>query len=214
MQSADTSPWFVAALLAVIFCISAFVAGCGGGGGTSTREQPIITPPEYSEYFYCQGNYQDALPNDIYGRTIAQAGCALTCTAMLITYTGTEMSPPQLMNVLGPTAFNSYGQIKWSYAGNATQGRVRFIGPSSPDWASIDKSLVNGLPVIVHYIIPESPCGHWILIAAKVDGHYIINDPGQQNGAGIGIESSWAWTSGASPQDLVDLMVLAKVSSW
>jgi len=163
--------------------------------------------PDYSSFYYSQLAYTGTLP---YGTPIKDAGCAVSCAAMMVTQAGARMDPQELADALGESGFLSNDSIKWTEVYRATGNRVRLSNGVAPNWATIDASLASGQPVIVHYSVGGTTWGHWILLVRKDGGQYYVNDPGRNDGCNKTIESSWRWPGG-TPADAVDKMVVRQL---
>lgn len=118
--------------------------------------------------------------------TIGQYGCLLTCMTMAATGFGFSETPDSLnskFKALGPNAgFKDAFVIPYSIArvlSGVTLKRSSDFSNQPAPMADVDASLAAGYPVIVEVDYSNAPDYqyHWIMLYAKQDGDYLLQDP-------------------------------------
>jgi len=111
------------------------------------------------------------------GKTIGEAGCALTSTAMAFKYNGASKTPGQLNTCMGEYACPFY----WNYgAAHCSDYRSTYVGKYGFSWGLLLHSLEDDHPPILKMV--KSNREHWVVVNA-VDGSgyssddYEIADP-------------------------------------
>lgn len=148
---------------------------------TETDKDPEAAQQLISQALPCavpvfnQNNYSNVMQTC--GYTIAQAGCALTSSAMLLKYYGVNTDPPTLNTCLGNAACPLY----WgSVASSCSEGKVSLVGARHLfSYAAIDQDLAAGKPVIV-WVKTSSGGTHFVVVtggSGQTPGGYTINDP-------------------------------------
>jgi hypothetical protein len=133
------------------------------------------------------------------GLTIAQAGCALTSTAMTFRYYGDNTDPGLLNGCLGAYACPIYWGVAAPRCG---AGRVSFAGTAAFGWSKLEQELQAGHPAIV-YVCKYDDCNHYTHWVVAVDGSgssatgYRINDPsdGQEKSLAAYTDAGWVLQS-------------------
>ena len=124
-------------------------------------------------WYYRQLDYYTEIDHS--GLTVHDYGCALTSAAMIATYYGNVVTPPQVAQMDG--LFGSGGDINWS---NLSRIGLRI---SSGGWNDVDSQIAQGRPVIVSLAIPGSQfsnsdgSSHFIVIWGKSGDKYLMADP-------------------------------------
>ncbi|HEX2696701.1 MAG TPA: C39 family peptidase, partial [Anaerolineales bacterium] len=115
--------------------------------------------------------------------TIGYIGCALTCVSMYVSGWGFTETPATLNKKL--TARGGFideaivwGSVTGIYPQVKSAGLTVCVSTDAP-LAQIDSYLAAGNPVIVEvdYKPQAGLQTHWVLITAKKDGDYVIQDP-------------------------------------
>lgn len=125
--------------------------------------------------------------------TIGACGCTLTAAAMLYSYYGSNLNPPQLSDAMGIEAC----PFDYWYGASVTQGKVSNTAYGGFSWERLDKELnANGRPVILgmykgaktHFVLATSGSGS--------DGkNYIVHDPAPEHGpdTNLGVYTETGW---------------------
>ncbi len=115
--------------------------------------------------------------------TIGYVGCALTCVSMYISGWGFSETPGTLNKKL--TARGGFideaivwGSVTGIYPQVKSAG-LTVCGNNDAPLAQIDSYLAAGNPVVVEVDFKPEPGlqTHWVLITARKDGDYVIQDP-------------------------------------
>jgi len=115
--------------------------------------------------------------------TIGYIGCALTCVSMYVSGWGYPETPGTLNKKLTARGGFIDEAIVWgSVTGIYSQVKsvgLTVCGNNDAPLAQIDSYLAAGNPVIVEVDYKPEPGlqTHWVLIIAKKDGDYVIQDP-------------------------------------
>ncbi len=118
--------------------------------------------------------------------TLAEYGCLITSSAMVLSHYGHKVTPGQVAKVYDAFFASTALMLlsPWSIDG-ATFTRTS-IGL---DFDRMDSELSSGHPVIVG--IGAGPA-HFVVIKEKKDGQYIMNDPYVENGHDIPFTSKYS----------------------
>lgn len=140
-----------------------------------------------ASWYYSQLNY----PNVFMGKspyTVAQYGCLITSIAMVATFYGQTVTPPQIAQASGN--FDSQG-----YLIKQPPSPVSFASMStSPvNWSTVTNELNAGRPVIVSIYIPSvgkinaDGSSHFVVLHGLSGGTYLMHDPlGDNRGYSLG----------------------------
>ncbi len=99
-------------------------------------------------------------------------GCAVAALAMLFKYHSIDIDP----GILARQPIFYYDLIKWP-------AEWRFLdlivntSHKGVDWKRVDKEISEGHPVIVFIRANKKNAGHYVVIFAKDEKDYIVNDP-------------------------------------
>ena len=105
--------------------------------------------------------------------TLGDYGCAISSVAMVFTYHGLPINPPQLAKK--PIFHNSL--IVWPRRWNNLQ-LATLTFRQNIDWFKLDREIGAGYPVIVRIQAIGRSGGHYIVIHTKTDdGRYVVHDP-------------------------------------
>ena len=107
--------------------------------------------------------------------TIGGAGCALTSTAMLLNYYGSQLSPAQLNSCLGAGA----DPVDWKAVPACTSGAVSGGDRIDFTWTDLDALLASGRPAIVGMLRGQTG-SHFVVVTSGGGGlaqNYHITDP-------------------------------------
>ncbi|HUW96259.1 MAG TPA: pre-peptidase C-terminal domain-containing protein [Anaerolineae bacterium] len=129
------------------------------------------------------------------GKTIGQAGCALTSQAMVFRYYGVETSPRTLNQCAGTHACD----LDWAWtSSNCSGGKVtwngRWDGSSGFPWATMEGELNAGRPPILRL---TSSWDHFVVVVSGSGssmGGYTINDPWDGQVHNLSAYSAWSPT--------------------
>lgn len=155
---------------------SRFISGQGGAS--------LLSNQTFCDGWGCYYNQRDSQwGNQLIGfsdYSMATDGCLVTSMAMIVSHYGKSLTPSQIAG--SPDAFSGntalMRQGSWTVNGITT---TRTPLGSSNDL--IDSELESGRPVIVGIIqYGSSSPEHFLVIKAKSDGSYIMNDPYINNG--------------------------------
>ncbi|OGY36795.1 MAG: hypothetical protein A3E36_03845 [Candidatus Andersenbacteria bacterium RIFCSPHIGHO2_12_FULL_45_11b] len=140
----------------------------------------IVSAPATS-WYYNQLNYYDTLGYSPY--TVHDYGCFVTSMAMVATFYGNRITPPQIAN--HPSWFNREGYAFTTAIAAGIGLSITDKGPAN--WATIDETLKAGHPVIVSIYIPQigvinsDGSSHFIVLQGKKGNSYLMQDPLGQN---------------------------------
>lgn len=116
--------------------------------------------------------------------TLAEAGCAVTSAAMVLTYKGVDVDPHQLNSFLTqlPGGYTSHGWIEWYKAAKYDPRMTSSLLPhyeNAPSRFYLDWNLLRGNPVIIRLPSrnPNSPT-HFMVMVGKKGWDYLVQDPG------------------------------------
>jgi len=106
--------------------------------------------------------------------TICQAGCAMSCVAMILATKGVNIDPGVLNSWLrSHGGYVSGCDIIWSKANEF--GKVAFIGQSRQPYAAICDGISKGYAYIANVMNGR----HWVLLSAcEANESFEVNDPG------------------------------------
>lgn len=136
-----------------------------------------IISANQGSWYYRQLDY----PNTFLGNspyTVAQYGCLITSIAMVSTYYGRTVTPPQIAGY--PGNFDNQGYLlrqpplPTSFSSMTT---------SSVNWATVNNELDAGRPVIISiYIaavgqINADGSSHFVVLHGRSNGKYFMHDP-------------------------------------
>ncbi len=155
------------------------------------KESQQKPPSQYwasTNWFYRQndsrwGNTTIGLSNS----KLSDYGCAISSVAMVFSYHGEIITPPQLAKesiyysnlIIWPARWGSLQKVVGTYRTPA-------------DWFRIDRELGAGYPVIVRIQADGYSGAHYVVIHHKTDdGRYVVHDP--LFGANIYLSSSRAY---------------------
>lgn len=118
--------------------------------------------------------------------TLAQAGCAVTSAAMVLTYKGMDINPEQLNSFLTalPGGYVGQGWIEWYKAAEYDPQLTAELLPHYEDAPSrfyLDWNLLRKNPVIIRVASRHpSPYArtHFMVVIGKSGRDYIVQDPG------------------------------------
>jgi hypothetical protein len=125
-----------------------------------------------------QNDYGDTMRTC--NNTIANVGCAITSSAMVLKYFGVNTDPPALNRCMGNCAcpICNWGTV----ASSCSEGKVSWGGAPGFSYSTIDSDLAAGRPVIVYLTRPGNM--HFVVVTGgggQTPGGYSINDPSRYN---------------------------------
>jgi|GEM_PF-4398450 len=116
--------------------------------------------------------------------TIGASGCALTSTAMLVSYYGVDTDPSRLNQALTPIGgIDIHGILHWDIVPQVCEGKIEWIEridgcEKTPEicWNRIETEIDLGYPVIADL---RTPAGnqHFIVFKGQVGENYYFYDP-------------------------------------
>jgi hypothetical protein len=110
-----------------------------------------------------------------WGDTIGDFGCALTSTAMILSYYGVDTNPAQLNQCLGPHAELIY----WGEVPPCSGGLVNYHTRHDFSWDVLDRMLAENRPAIVGMVRGQTGM-HFVVVTAGGGGNaanYAVTDP-------------------------------------
>ncbi len=117
--------------------------------------------------------------------TIGAEGCAISSTAMVLSYYGIDTDPQRLNAFLNDhDGYTPQGWLYWEAAATLAPDRVRHVYEDLPSYRLIDTNLRRGNPVIIRLRFP-SGVTHFVVIAGKSGFDYLTQDPGAGAKKGI-----------------------------
>jgi hypothetical protein len=119
------------------------------------------------------------------GEKMRAVGCTVCCASMALEYCGFAIDPGRLNKLLKENhGYTKQGWLKWYALPRLIGNTIRVETPDSVSADLIDSTLQTGYPVMAKVMIGKR-IPHWVLIAGKKDGEYLIKDP---LGDGRGLE--------------------------
>lgn len=111
------------------------------------------------------------------GEKMSTVGCTVCCASMALEYCGFAIDPGRLNQLLKENhGYTKQGWLKWYVLPKLIGGALRVETPDKVSPDLIDSTLHEGYPVITKVMIGER-IPHWVLIAGKKNGEYLIKDP-------------------------------------
>lgn len=112
--------------------------------------------------------------------SMAEYGCLITSMAMVATYYDKDIKPDMIARNTSNFSVSTANLLQTISANGVTMSR-------SLDWSgnrmnNMDAELAAGRPVIVRIAMSSGYFTHFVVIKAKRDGKYIMNDPFTANG--------------------------------
>lgn len=159
--------------------LAAFRGFVAGQGGASILSNQTSCTNDWGCYYNQRDSQWGLLKIGSSNDSLAEFGCLVTSTAMILSHYGHQVSPAQVAQVQSayfpPTALMLLSP--WSIDG-VTYTRTNIGSGTGP----VDAELAGGNPVIVG--IGNGPA-HFVVIKAKDGDNYIMNDPFVENGHDI-----------------------------
>jgi hypothetical protein len=111
------------------------------------------------------------------GEKMRAVGCTVCCVSMALEHCGFGIDPGRLNELLKENnGYTRRGWIRWFAVSKLADDKISVEIPDKPTAEIIDSTLSSGYPVIAKVMIgPRVP--HWVLIAGREDGEYLIKDP-------------------------------------
>lgn len=117
--------------------------------------------------------------------TIGAEGCAVSSTAMILSYYGIDTDPQRLNSFLTEhEGYTPQGWIYWEKAAELAPEKVRHIYEDLGSYRVIDSNLLHGNPVIAKLRLPSGTT-HFVVIAGKDGYDYLTQDPGSGAARGL-----------------------------
>lgn len=111
------------------------------------------------------------------GEKMRAVGCTVCCASMALEYCGFAIDPGRLNKLLKENnGYTKQGWLKWYVLPRLIGGAICVETPDNVSVDLIDSTLEAGYPVMAKVMIAER-IPHWVLIAGKKDGEYLIKDP-------------------------------------
>lgn len=108
---------------------------------------------------------------------IAQVGCAITSTAMVMKFYGIDTDPGRLNTFLQTHGgYDENNDLRWEGPPAMQPTRFRHVYEDLPSYYLIDSNLLRGNPVIVRLHLPGGPT-HFVVIMGKEGFQYLVRDP-------------------------------------
>jgi hypothetical protein len=110
-------------------------------------------------------------------RTMAQVGCAVCASAMILKSYGVDTDPGRLNAfLLANGGYDSNNDLLWEGPAKLSPTTVRHVYEDLPSYFLIDSNLQRGNPVIVRLRL-KSGWTHFVVIMGKQGFDYLIRDP-------------------------------------
>lgn len=168
--------------------LKAFQRFISGQGGASLLANQTVCN-DWGCYYNQRDSSWGLVPIGTSSEDLAEYGCLITSSAMVLSHYGHRVTPAQVAQTLEAfvptTAYMVYAA--WQVDG-VTFTRVR-VGAST---GVIDSEVAAGRPVIVG--IGQGP-SHFVVIKDKVGNDYLMNDPYVENGRDILFSSKYSLNS-------------------
>ena len=172
---------------ALVVIVLLLVVAASVGGGVYLFGKRVL-PPSGGWYFikrvelpvplFLQGDPawgQDQSGSGQY--TLAQVGCAISSSAMVMKFYGIDTDPGRLNVFLRDHGgFDENNDLRWEGPPGLAPERVRHAYEDLPSYFLIDSNLYRGNPVIVRLKLP-SGWTHFVVIMGKQGFDYLIRDP-------------------------------------
>jgi Peptidase_C39 like family len=169
------------------FALTAIFVGIVAGGAWYYYGTTGIIPSSGGLYFFRfelpVHRFAQADPrwaDDALGQTqstMAEEGCAVSSSAMVLAYFGQDIDPGRLNAFLTTNGgYTPQGWLYWEKAAAFIPGMVRHAYEDLPSYFLIDSNLLRGNPVIVRVHLPNG-ITHFVVIVGKIGFDYLIQDP-------------------------------------
>ncbi len=172
---------------ALVLLVLLLVVAASIGGGVYLFGKRVL-PPSGGWYFvkrvelpvplFLQGDPawgQDQSGSGQY--TLAQVGCAISSSAMVMKFYGIDTDPGRLNVFLrGHGGFDENNDLRWEGPPALAPDRVRHAYEDLPSYFLIDSNLYRGNPVIVRLKL-ASGWTHFVVVMGKQGFDYLIRDP-------------------------------------
>jgi len=111
------------------------------------------------------------------GEPFGATGCTVCCLSMALARFGIEIDPGTLNRTLDSIGgFTERGWLKWNAVPRITGGRLMVDVSPRRDYATIDRALREGNPVLVRVLL-DGGVVHWVVIVGKDGYDYLMKDP-------------------------------------
>lgn len=100
-------------------------------------------------------------------------GCAVTCVAMVFRKMGSSIDPGRMAK----QKIFSVDLIKWPTSWDPGIALSSSISHGNINWATVDKQIAKGNPVIVYIKKTNGTGGHYVVVTGKDSKDYIVHDP-------------------------------------
>jgi hypothetical protein len=147
-------------------------------GGSDSLDVRIDSIPYWLQYDPQWGHETIGGSNE----SMAEAGCTVTCVAMVLSSFGYQTDPLQLCRDLkARNGFTEDGYVIWSTVESIANRGIAVEFPALRHDA-IDALLHEGTPVLAKVML-RGTIPHWVLIVGKTGKEFLIIDPlnGQQS---------------------------------
>ncbi len=137
----------------------------------------IISTSSSASWAYNQLNYQTTLGNSPF--TIHDYGCLVTSIAMVSTFYGHRVTPPDIAN--HASWFDRNGN---AFVSTIVSGLGLVVTDQGPvNWRTVDAELAQNHPVILSVYLPQvgalnaDGSSHFVVVEGKSGDHYLMEDP-------------------------------------
>lgn len=112
----------------------------------------------------------------VYPYTIGTTGCAITSTAMVLTYYYISTDPSKLNTWLKSNGgYTSKAGIYWSKISTYTGGKVVATSYTSDCWNKAKSEILSGRPCVIKTYLHGVE--HWVVVRGYEGGKFTISDP-------------------------------------
>jgi hypothetical protein len=154
------------------------IPSCGGSFFSKTVNLPVAAfaqgDPRWSGQ--CLGSTSDTLEDE---------GCTLTSVVMVLNYYGIKTDPGHLNRFLSSHfGYDKDGLLSFEQVTTYAPERIRLVYQGICTYASLDRNLLAGHPVIIQVTLPDGGM-HFVVVAGKQGYDYLVKDPAAYPDAGL-----------------------------
>jgi hypothetical protein len=108
---------------------------------------------------------------------LANAGCTVSCAAMVLAHLGLDADPGKLNAWLrAHGGYTGRGWLVWEKCAEYSGGRAALDYLGEPEAAVIERALAAGRPAIVKLFLAGG-AQHWVLVVGRDGEDWLVNDP-------------------------------------
>jgi hypothetical protein len=131
-------------------------------------------------------------------------GCAVASVAMVFRKSGSSIDPGKMAN----QKIFDRDLIKWPGSWDPGIDLVSSVSHGNVSFASIDKQIKSGYPVIVHIRKSNGRGGHYVVITGKDSKDYVVHDPYFGPNLYLGTSRALVGKIGVNSKTSIDQMIM------